>query len=399
MNEQINITAKDYDTAMCTDGFMFATDNCREFVDKVSDYEKLDSYKRVSVSDITTFPLQDEEELVDHFLDGNTGFEPALSDTIKGKTQLKIKFKDSDDNEYMYPLRDTAVKSLLDRAKISGASLSRMSKTQLATVLNMCYCLYKSSNALVYINNHKVSAVLSGDSKDFSVLPLNSLLDKLHNKFDELSFQFKFLHGYLDHSYIIASYAITDGDLLDTYKQAMNEHNISFNPNKLNAVVRFISSNVGLSTAKVSCYIRNGENFICLGTACSTPHRSAHTVDDFADSLNGMFAGYREKLSCLEKLMDIQLKYPIDVMTKICQKFKLPKQESIDAISLFESYTGTNSSTAYDVYMALQEVIYNCKVNKFLETKTLIYSEDLSKAVMFSADAWKSLDKPLKVSW
>ena len=38
-----------------------------------------------------------------------------------------------------YPIRDTAYKSLLDRAKISGNSLAKLERKVLAKVLNSCY--------------------------------------------------------------------------------------------------------------------------------------------------------------------------------------------------------------------------------------------------------------------
>lgn len=46
-----------------------------------------------------------------------------------------------------YPIRDTAYKSLLDRAKISGNSLAKLERKVLAKVLNSCYKLY-SADAL-----------------------------------------------------------------------------------------------------------------------------------------------------------------------------------------------------------------------------------------------------------
>ena len=70
----------------------------------------------------------------------------------------------------LYPLRMTAYKSLLDRAKIGGTALPKLSRQALADVLNECLKLY-SSSALLLIRDEKVSAVHSGDPADYSVLP------------------------------------------------------------------------------------------------------------------------------------------------------------------------------------------------------------------------------------
>lgn len=380
---------------MFKDSFHHFTTDCRDFVDTVEKYEKNDKYERAKISDLKVFPLVDvEDEMEANF---NSSLGEVVADTMSN-LQLGISFTDGDGFTYKLPLRETAKKSLLDRAKVSGASLERLSRAQLCTVLNMCYKIYSNSSTLIYLNNDKIAAVLSGDSKDFSVLPLNNLLETLHEKFNELSLRFQFVDGYIDHYYCFSRYEILDGDLLDGYKKALKEHNISFNPNSMRAAVQFSSSNVGMSTAKVSAFIKTDNHYLPLGTACTTPHRGGKTIDDFKEHLKGMFGSYQEAVIDLTKLMDIELQNPVDVMTKICQKLKYPKEQSIEAIRLFETYAGKDT-TAYDVYCALGEVLFNCSASKIDKTKTLIYSEDLPKVLGFSEKDWNKLDTPLKFSW
>lgn len=392
---QKNLATIPTPTEMFKDAFRHFTTDCRDFVDKVAEYELNDKYTRAKISDLTVLPLVDVEDEMD--ANFPPYLEEAVADTLSN-LQLGISFTDADGIDYTLPLRETAKKSLLDRAKISGASLERLSRAQLCTVLNMCYRLYSNSSTLIYVNNNKIAAVLSGDSKDFSVLPLNSLLKALHDKFDELSFKFRFVDGYIDHYYCYSRYEILDGDLLDSYKEALKAHNIHFNSGNMKAAVQFSSSNVGMSTAKVSSFIKTDNHFLPLGTACFTPHRGGKNIDDFRENLKGMFGSYQEALLNLTKLMDIKLQYPVDVMTKICQKLKYPREQSIEAIRLFESYAG-KGTTAYDVYCALGEVLFNCTASKVAETKTLIYSEDLPKVLGFSEKEWNKLDSPLKFSW
>ena len=63
--------------------------------------------------------------------------------------------------ERYFPLRDTAYKSLLDRAKINGTALPKLARAKLAEVLNSCLELHKDS-ALLLIRDEKVSAAHSG---------------------------------------------------------------------------------------------------------------------------------------------------------------------------------------------------------------------------------------------
>ena len=98
-----------------------------------------------------------------------------------------------------YPVRSTAYKSLLDRAKISGSALPKLSRQRLASVLNDCLELY-SSETLLLIRDEKISAAHSGDSMDYSVLPIDELLKVLTKKLDDRFPGSVFQGGYRDHS-------------------------------------------------------------------------------------------------------------------------------------------------------------------------------------------------------
>lgn len=381
---------------MFNDEYIYTTNVFLDFVRTVRDYEKKDVYTRVTISDISAFALSEPADELDANMP--TALSEASADTM-AHLQLGIEFKTPEGETYVFPLRETAKKSLLDRARINGASLERLSRSKLSTILNMCYALYTQNSALIYINNDKVNAVLSGDVNDFSVMSLTSLLSALHKRFEDLSFNFQFVEGYLDHYYCFSKYDITDGNLLEKYQDALTNHGIPFNPRRMKAAVRFASSNVGMATAKVTSFLKIEDRYIPLGTACQTQHRGGKTVTDFENGLVGMFASYQEALTDLTKLMDIKLKHPVDVMTKVCKKLKYPKDQSIEAIRLFQSYAEPNKTTAYDLYCALGEVLFNCHTSKIEETRTFIYSEDMPKVLGYSEKEWKKLDSPLSDGW
>ena len=107
----------------------------------------------------------------------------------------------------LYPLRDTAYKSLLDRAKIGGTALPKLERGVLAQTLNACLKLY-SSEALALIRDEKVAAVHSGDQKDYSVLSIDALLQALKLKLDARFPDNEFEQGYSDHSISSASWRL-----------------------------------------------------------------------------------------------------------------------------------------------------------------------------------------------
>ena len=78
----------------------------------------------------------------------------AIDDTVKN---LGLAMRVERD---LYPVRSTAYKSILDRAKIGGSVLPKLKRETLADVLNTCFAEQKS-NALVLIREEKVSAVHS----------------------------------------------------------------------------------------------------------------------------------------------------------------------------------------------------------------------------------------------
>ena len=107
----------------------------------------------------------------------------------------------------LYPIRGTAMKTILDWAKISGNSLKKLKKHDLAAVLNACLALY-SSDALVLVRDEKVSATHSGDLKDYSVLPVDELLHALEKKMQERFPGYQFEGGYSDHAFTAASWTL-----------------------------------------------------------------------------------------------------------------------------------------------------------------------------------------------
>lgn len=94
------------------------------------------------------------------------GMDPEIiTDTILN-TGLLLKVK----GRY-YPIRACAVKSILDRAGISGNGLKRLEKQVYARILNECLKTARGE-ALIRISEGKISAVLGGDAHDYSILDM-----------------------------------------------------------------------------------------------------------------------------------------------------------------------------------------------------------------------------------
>ena len=178
-------------------------------------------WERRKAKNLRLIPLTDgskaAEELREEYVrDGMD--ENIISDTIQN-TGLLIRLKDK-----CYPVRACAIKSILDRAGISGNGLRRVEKSVYARILNDCL---KATNgeALVRVSESKVSAVLGGDCHDYAILDTEQIF--LH-AVEYLNKNFKgcqYLGGFYEHDMVSALWELSDNDeLLDAYRNELEFH-------------------------------------------------------------------------------------------------------------------------------------------------------------------------------
>lgn len=201
-----------------------------------------------------------------------------------------------------YPVRSTAYKSLLDRAKISGSALPKLSRQRLASVLNDCLELY-SSETLLLIRDEKISAAHSGDSMDYSVLPIDELLKVLTKKLDDRFPGSMFQGGYRDHSLSSASWTMPGQkeDLLGAYAKLLASQGKPTLAAKLVPAIRFVTSDTGIASAKVSAMLEGTQHPIHIGSCIAVDHRRQSKVEDFEAALDQLFAQFGDSVARLQK--------------------------------------------------------------------------------------------------
>ena len=296
-----------------------------------------------------------------------------------------------------YPVRSTAYKSLLDRAKISGSALPKLSRQRLASVLNDCLELY-SSETLLLIRDEKISAAHSGDSMDYSVLPIDELLKVLTKKLDDRFPGSMFQGGYRDHSLSSASWTMPGQkeDLLGAYAKLLASQGKTTLAAKLVPAIRFVTSDTGIASAKVSAMLEGTQHPIHIGSCIAVDHRRQSKVEDFEAALDQLFAQFGDSVARLQKLLDIHLSYPVNTMTRICKKLSLPNKAALEAIGMFEMAYGGGTATAHDVFMAMQEIPYILKSDHTPESKMLVVEENMARALTLR---WGDYDLAKAVSY
>lgn len=331
----------------CKDDFATTFDSYPEMIHFHESLSKGTVWRRCKVKDLHVEPLDASSALCttpSAFVPGTS--EDAVADTVEN---LGLALRVGGD---LYPLRTTAYKTLLDRAKISGTALPKLKKAELAAVLNVCLAVH-SSDALLLVRDEKVSATHSGDVRDYSVLPIDELLHTLEKKMDARFPGYHFENGYCDHAYTSGCWTFPDQkeDMLGTYAKTLQTKGMGTMAAKLVPGIRFLTSDTGVASAKVSAMLMGTQHPIHIGSCISVDHRLQRKVEDFDKELDQLFAQFCDSVSRLQTLLEIELQYPVSAMTRICKKFSLPKKEALEAIAMFEISYGGGTATAHDVFM------------------------------------------------
>ena len=359
------------------------------FPDMLSYHEKIRTDSRWERTEVKNLEVAALDKASPLFND-TTSFDSSVSrDAIEDTAEnlkLAIKVKDK-----FFPLRDTAYKSLLDRAKVGGSALPKLPREKLAELINSCLALHKDS-ALLLVRDEKVSAAHSGDTRDYSVLEIDQLLDGLQSKMDERFPGNQFSGGYVDHSITSASWTLPDQktELLDTYTKLLAAEGKTAMAAKLMPGIRFSTSDTGVASAKVSALLVGLQYPIHIGGMISVEHRRQSKVPDFVESLDMLFAQFGDSVARLSGLLSIHLDHPVSAMTAICKRLALPKKAAMEAIDMFEMAIGE------DVFVAMQEIPFILKTQGTPESKLLALQENMARALTLK---WRDYDYAREVKW
>lgn len=326
-------------------------------------------------------------------LNRNSSCYPALKEFAPGVSQEAV--EDSFNNlglairfdQKLYPVRETAYKSLLDRAKISGSGLNKLTKDELAQVLNTFLGHFRSE-ALVLVRDEKISAVHSGDEADYSILPIDRLLNVLHSKLGDRFPGNVFEGGYSDHAITSAAWSLPDQkeDLIGAYASLLASKGKSAMASRLMPGVRFLTSDTGISSAKVAALLLGAQHPIHIGSCLAVDHRHNASITDFDHALDQLFAQFGESMSRLQHLLEIELDYPVNAMTRVCKKLSMPKKAAVEAIAMYEMTYGGGPATAHDVFLAMQEIPFIMKTSGAPESKLLALEENIARALSLNWD-------------
>lgn len=339
-------------------------------------------------------PLVKDSELGNLYMQlyQSNGRADILADTMEN-TSLLLSVNGQD-----YPVRSCALKTILERARISGNALGKVSKTVLTQILN--YCLdVATGDSLIKVADEKVSAVHGGDPSDYAVLEMQAMFQTVKDFLDREFPGNTFLTANYDHSIVTAIWSL-DGqasDLLDTYNRELAAHGL-YGKVKVTPGLRFTTSDVGMSGANLFPILLNkkGDKIIPLGAPIKTEHSNGVNLDTFESQLNLLYARFRETLEKHTKLMGIEIRYPRNAMLGVLKSVKAPKKASYEALDQFLAINGEQPCSAYELYLAMSEVIFLAQCEGATGTRVAQIEERIARAVHVR---WSDYDHPGDFKW
>lgn len=207
-----------------------------------------------------------EKELRSQY--ANDGIDDGIiTDTI-ANTELMLKYRGK-----VIPVRDCAIKSILDRAGIQGSGLRRVEKNVYARILNDVLKVTKGE-ALLRISEGKVSAVLSGDCNDYAILDMEEIF--LHTvKYLQDTFEgCRYMAGFYEHDMVSAMWSIDESGLLSAYSKELSL--LGKTAEDLIPMVRITTSDTGTCGANIYPMLLNVKDgkSVNLGSPLKLIHKN-----------------------------------------------------------------------------------------------------------------------------
>lgn len=365
-----------------------------DFLNFLKDIQSRSHWDRHPAHDLEIIALDEGDPLTQalHRQYEHLGTEGILDDTME-HTRLLLKAQDE-----LTPVRSCAIKTILDRARISGSALSQLSKPHLAEVLNRCLNIARG-NALLWYSDGKISAVHGGDANDYAVLEIPELFQHAVQYLSDHFPGYTFAGGSFDHSMVTAIWELTDqDDLIETYRTALARHGLLDDETSIRPAVRLSTSNTGISGANLYPMLLEGagSKIVPLGSPIRENHKNGADLTQFDENLVKLFAQYQSNLDTLTELLDIELAYPANVMQAVLKELGVGKRLAMEVVEQYRAQTGDEPDTAHGVYQAMTEVLFLLQRDGATGTKIAAMEEILARALKMR---WTAYDLPGELKW
>ncbi|MCF2617293.1 transposase [Oscillibacter valericigenes] len=381
------------ETKVFADDFSCSFSEPRDFFQFLGERKAKSKWMTAPSKDLRFEPVEKGSALGDLYMKiyDHNGAADVLEDTMEN-TSLLLKVDGKD-----YPVRSCAIKTVLERARISGHALNKVSKTVFAEILNYCMGV-ASGDSLIKIADQKVSAVHGGDPKDYTVMEMLPLFKAVCDYLDKEYPGNQFMTAHFDHTIATAIWRL-DGQadqLLDTYRREVAAKGL--NPAKLIPALRFSTSDVGMSGANLYPILLAGNEsrIIPLGYPLRTQHKSGYDMEFFEEQLGLVYAQFEKAVDKQVQLLNIEIRYPVTTLMRVLKRIGAPKKASYEAMDYFVAIHGDDPCTAYELFMQMSDVIFSAQCDGASGLRIAQLEEIVSRALNVN---WHEYDHPGDFKW
>lgn len=385
------------------DNYVEAFGSMEALIQSADEQMKSDVWQKSPINEIFTSPIKGTTDLADAI---PTGTPEANLPAFIGESEIVLTYSVGDTVEaeastgLSYDpiptygkglLRPQALSDVFARAKISGEGLRVISTEELTDVLNTILPKW-SKEALLLIRYGKITALHSAAAGGYVILPIPELLRAFQDKMQENFPGYVFEEGCETHSFTALRVSLPrqKSGLMETYNKALlaaGKPACEMCPSVL-----FYTSDTADSAATVAAtlkYSRRQDFSVRIGAPLRTDHRGASTVDQFKESIDGLFAQFADGTERLIEMLGQKIFYPKNCMYAIAKEVSLSKKYVQMAVDEYVALNGDDESTAHDLYYTLGEAICYAKNAGESQGKLLDMEEALARSLFLS---WKSFD-------
>ena len=363
-----------------------------DFLAFIEEREENSDWEKVKSSELRFYPIADghrassmlEEKLREK------GKECVFKDTME-HTRLILKVRDE-----LYPIRSCAIKTILERARVSGNALNKVQKTELAQILNYCMKV-AGGDALLRFCEDKISAVHGGDASDYAVLKTPELFRRTVEYLQDNFSGYTFAGASYDHSIVTAVWSLDNEEaLLKEYKESLQTHGLPCDEIQLG--LRLTTSDTGQSGANLYPMIFFGSELrnIPLGSPLKLHHKNKADLARFDEQLNLLYAQYSKALGNMQSMMDVYVLHPINAMLGVMKRIGIPKKYATLIAEDYRLKRGDTACSAYEAYLQISEVIYLMQCDGAEGSKIVMMEENIARAVHLR---WKDYDIAGEYHW
>lgn len=327
---------------------------------------------------------------------GSRASEECISECTKEGTNLFLRFITEINGvkkRGTIPLRYTAVRSLLDRARISGLSITNeteeadihiLSLKDKTEIINKCLPLYEQQSK-VLIRDEKISAIMSGQ---YAILGEKEIVWAVENGLEKDFPYYEFLNGYVSHESFRAEYALHADEIEEDLMLLFDEFETG--AESIKAKLGVFTSDIGSAAATIYAYLDVDGHSMSLGRAYSIKHIGNKTSADISKAVNKIYSMFKSRPDDLRALMETKIHNPSGCLRLIAREYKLPKKYAMSVAEELDSKE-LASCTAYEIFWYLNEIVKRFSDEKKDVFRTMLHQEAVAETIKLD---FRRFDEP-----